>query len=637
MRILFLLIPNLVFSWTVCLDPGHGGSDPGATGLYYYEKDANLHVANWAKSYLEQVPEITNVGMTRSSDIDVSLEDRVNYANTNSFDRFISIHQNAFDGSVQGTETYCYTYGSANSFALRDSTHPELVKAYFYNDRGVKTADYYVLHYTNMPAILGEGSFIDYNGSYNESWRFAYDWYAHRARQGYAYTKGLCKHLNLSAPSFVLYTNYPESVYADSNFTVRDSFYVPSFQANIDLVFEIKSSTSGNILYTERISNISSGTWIKTFGLSPLISLPDSGYDYYVYFLSYIVPTGGNWNNRFTYVSTSLLPTKVKSNPVPDTSFIVYKSFPTIAYADSNIYVQDSFFIAPSQSPADLIFEIKHRENGNILYQERLSSLGSGYWIKTFGLSPEIRLTDSLSNYNVHFLSVLTPPGGGWSNRYTFASTYATPTTVLTNSPSYIIYMNYPLEIFSDSSFSVQESIFIAESQSPADLIFEVKDRTTGNVLSQKRIENLNQGYYTLNFIDTLQDIGSDYSVYFLSVLTPPSGSWENRYRYKSTYTTPTLVKTNQTGIFEIQNNKNYIYSYPNPSDGNITFIYSLEKEYKDLKILIYDITGRMKYKISLEDKNIKNVKLELDNGIYFYSLYSNDNILANNRIVILK
>ncbi len=122
------LLPILILSWTICLDPGHGGSDPGATGTYYDEKDANLDVANAARIYMVQVPTITNVGMTRESDVYVSLEDRVNYANSNNFDRFISIHHNAYNATVQGTETYCYTYGSANSFALRDSTHPELVK-----------------------------------------------------------------------------------------------------------------------------------------------------------------------------------------------------------------------------------------------------------------------------------------------------------------------------------------------------------------------------------------------------------------------------------------------------------------------------------------------------------------------------
>ncbi len=489
-----------------------------------------------------------------------------------------------------------------------------------------------------MPAILGEASFIDYDGAYNESWRFAYDWYAHTGRQAYAYTKGLCKHLGLQSPCYVLHTSYPESVYADSNFTVRDSFYVPTFQANIDLIFEIKSKKTGNILYFERHNNISQGIWIKTFGISPQISLPDSGYDYYVYFVTYIVPSGGNWNNKYTFVSTFKLPTKVKSNPLPDTSFIVYKSFPNVSYADSNIYVQDSFYIAPSQSPADLIFEIKHRENGNILYYERLNSLSSGYWIKTFGISPEIRLTDSLSDYPVYFLSVLTPPGGGWSNRYTYKSTYTTPTTIFTNSPSYIIYTDFPDTVYACSLLSVVESVYIAETQSPADVVFEIKKSSDGTVLSQKRIEGLNAGYYNLCFNDTIQDLGDDFSVYFLSIITPPGGGWETRYRYKSTYNTPTYVKSNLIGIKEPQNSGIFITHYPYISDGNVTFLYSVDENFQDLHITIFDMSGREVKRIKLlPGFNKIECKLELNRGVYFYALASYKKKIARNRLIIVK
>lgn len=425
-----------LFAWTICIDPGHGGSDPGATGTYYTEKEANLDVALKVKWYLQKISSITRIGMTRESDVYVSLEERVNYANSNGFNRFMSIHHNAYNGTVQGTETYCYTSGSANSFAWRDSTHPELVRAFGYNNRGARTADYYVLRYTNMPAILGEASFIDYNGSFNESWRFNYDWYGHTEREAHAYVRGLCKHLGLSIPSFVLHTQYPDSVYSNTNFTVRDSFYVPSFQAPVDVIFEVKTVNGGNVIHQQRVNNISAGTWIKTWGQTSSILLPDSGRDYYVYFLTYVVPAGGNWNNRYDHISTRLLPTKVKSSgspPPSDSSYIVYLSYPTVVYAESNIVVVDSFYVAPNQAPADLIFEIKHRQSGNILYSERVSNIGAGYWRKTFGLNPPITLPDSGYDYQVYFLSVLAPSGGGWSNRYAYASTYSSPTTVHSN------------------------------------------------------------------------------------------------------------------------------------------------------------------------------------------------------------
>ncbi|MDI6851370.1 MAG: N-acetylmuramoyl-L-alanine amidase [bacterium] len=545
-----------LFAWTICLDPGHGGSDPGATGSYYTEKEANLDVALKAKEFMIQVPNVTSVEMTRTSDVDVSLEARVNYANSNSFDRFISIHQNAYDGTVQGTETYCYIYGSSNSFNLRDSTHVELVRAYGYNDRGAKTADYYVLRNTTMPAILGEGSFIDYAGSYNESWRYKYNWYAHVERQAYAYTKGLCKHLGLSYPSFVCHTNYPDSVDANTNFTVRDSIYIPAFQAPADVIFEIKSYSSGTVLYQQRVSNLTSGYWIKTFGSDSTISLPDSGYDYYVYFVTYVVPAGGNWDNRYAYVSTRLLPTKVKSVPTDtsyiDTSHVVYKSYPTEVYADSNFTVQDSFYIAPTQAPADLIFEIKHRGTGNVLYSERVSNISSGYWIKTFGLDPTISLPDSGYDYQVYFLSVLAPPGGGWSNRYAYASTYSTPTTVRTNlsDTSYVVFVSYPDTLIGDSLFTVVCSLYVASSQSPADFILEVKNRNTGEVLASNRQTGVSSGYTVFQINDTVPDQGVDEQIYFNGILTPPDGGWSNRYTDTSTYSNPSILLANSYVLY---------------------------------------------------------------------------------------
>ncbi|MCD4700573.1 MAG: N-acetylmuramoyl-L-alanine amidase, partial [Candidatus Aegiribacteria sp.] len=134
---MFLPIPLLLFvqmilPWSVCLDPGHGGSDSGAIGIYYTEKEANLDVAYLARSYLEQLPECETVSMTRLADEYISLVDRVEYANSGGYDRFISIHHNAFNGSVQGTETYCDTDGSPESFAFRDITHPYIVDAFGY-------------------------------------------------------------------------------------------------------------------------------------------------------------------------------------------------------------------------------------------------------------------------------------------------------------------------------------------------------------------------------------------------------------------------------------------------------------------------------------------------------------------------
>ncbi|MGB9823845.1 MAG: N-acetylmuramoyl-L-alanine amidase [Candidatus Hydrothermia bacterium] len=531
----------------ICLDPGHGGSDPGATGSYYTEKNANLDVALWAKEFMLRNPSISQVLMTRTSDVDVSLQDRVNYANSNYVDRFISVHQNSYNGTVQGTETYCYTYGSSASFNMRDSTHPYLVRAYGYPNRGAKTANFYVLVYTNMPAILGEGSFIDYSGTYNESWRFAYDWYAHRGRQGLAYAQGLSAHLNLPKPTFVLHTSYPETTITSGvTFQVRDSFYISSYDAPCDLVFEVKNYSTGSVIYTQRVNGLSSGYNIRTFNLS----LPSSSSNYQVYFLSYIVPQGGNWGNKITHVSTSLLPTNVFSSS-RDTSYIFYKNYPSEVYANTNFTVQDSFYIEPTQSPADLVFEIKSRASGTVLYSERVSNISSGYWIKTFGLQPTISLPDSGYDYQVYFLSILTPPGGGWSNRYTYASTYSNPTWVRTNvTPQnlYIAFTSYPEELYPDIRVYVSDTFFVQGVSLPLDHVLEIRDYSTDTVIYRGRthISSEGGGTYTFGTSEniSLPELGYTYYVYFLGYIVEPNGDFSSALVHCSSRALPTVVNT---------------------------------------------------------------------------------------------
>ncbi len=91
----------------------------------------------------------------------MSLSARCNIANNNGCNRFVSTHCNAWtSSSANGTETYCYYYGSSNSYDLRNKVNPELVSHMVTYNRGVKTASFYVLVYTSMPAILGEVAFI---------------------------------------------------------------------------------------------------------------------------------------------------------------------------------------------------------------------------------------------------------------------------------------------------------------------------------------------------------------------------------------------------------------------------------------------------------------------------------------------
>ncbi|MGB9561990.1 MAG: N-acetylmuramoyl-L-alanine amidase, partial [bacterium] len=154
--IIFFLVSS-GFSVSVCIDPGHGGTDAGALGEYIQEKDANLMVALSCRDYLRNYTAVT-VGLTRETDITLSLAERTEYANSRGFNWFISIHHNAYNGQVQGTETFRHTTQSETSWAgqLQSAVHPWLIWAFGYTDRGKKQADFYVLRNTVMPAILGE-------------------------------------------------------------------------------------------------------------------------------------------------------------------------------------------------------------------------------------------------------------------------------------------------------------------------------------------------------------------------------------------------------------------------------------------------------------------------------------------------
>ncbi len=198
--IIALALASSLSAVDVILDPGHGGTDAGASGPSYLEKNANLDVAFQAKSYLEAAS--VTVGMTRSTDMTLSLADRCAIANSGGWERFMSMHENAYNTAVQGTETYCYGSGSSNSFDMRNKVHPELIWAHGYDDRGTKTANYYVLVNTTMPAILGEGTFIDYTAGWDESWRYLTNWNDHKGRQGFAYAKGFCVHRGITPPTY---------------------------------------------------------------------------------------------------------------------------------------------------------------------------------------------------------------------------------------------------------------------------------------------------------------------------------------------------------------------------------------------------------------------------------------------------
>lgn len=81
--------------FTVILDPGHGGKDPGTIGISkVYEKNINLSIALKIRNYLQNKYDDIQVVMTRDTDEFIELKDRGQIANESEGDLFVSIHCN---------------------------------------------------------------------------------------------------------------------------------------------------------------------------------------------------------------------------------------------------------------------------------------------------------------------------------------------------------------------------------------------------------------------------------------------------------------------------------------------------------------------------------------------------------------
>lgn len=151
----------------ICIDPGHGGTDPGAVGGGQTEAanvlDTGLRLRTWFNTDTQDTAGGGSwvIQMIRTSDVTVSLSGRTTFANNNAANRFLSIHNNAATAtSASGIETFCWGSGSATSFDLRNKIQEEAILAWPLPNRGGKTANFFVLVNTNMPAELHEMGFI---------------------------------------------------------------------------------------------------------------------------------------------------------------------------------------------------------------------------------------------------------------------------------------------------------------------------------------------------------------------------------------------------------------------------------------------------------------------------------------------
>lgn len=147
----------------IAIDPGHGGKDPGAVGNGYREKDIVLNVGLYLRDYLKNAD--IEVVMTRSTDVFLSLDERVSVAVNGGADTFVSLHMNAASSSsADGTETYYSTAGSAervqSSKKLTEFIQKRLLQKLGTTNRGERTAAFRVIHKNSLPSVLVELGFI---------------------------------------------------------------------------------------------------------------------------------------------------------------------------------------------------------------------------------------------------------------------------------------------------------------------------------------------------------------------------------------------------------------------------------------------------------------------------------------------
>lgn len=208
---LFLTLPVVQArekTFTVVIDAGHGGKDPGARGTVINEKVINLSVALKLGEKILANHDDVKVIYTRKTDRFIELDERANIANRNKADLFISIHTNSVKkgSTVRGTETY--TLGLARTdenlaVAMRENSaillednylqkyegfDPNSSESYIIfefmqnkhmeqsislaseiqkcftsanrGDRGVRQAGFLVLRKTSMPSVLVELGYI---------------------------------------------------------------------------------------------------------------------------------------------------------------------------------------------------------------------------------------------------------------------------------------------------------------------------------------------------------------------------------------------------------------------------------------------------------------------------------------------
>lgn len=251
---------------TICLDPGHGGSDSGANAFGAKESDLTLKIAQYCKEELSKYD--VNVVMTRTTDTRLSeeaamdLKNRVEVAKKAGASYFISIHINsAANSAAKGAEVYYpNTSGnknlSSNGQALAKAIQSQLAALGLY-DRGIKIRnytdgttsydptssdkDYYgVIRYAkeaNITGLIVEHCFI----SNKEEFDKYLGSNAKLQQLGVADARGIVSALGLQAKNADI-----DALAAENRNVLADGTYTISTLLNSNYVLDVKDGSTSN-------------------------------------------------------------------------------------------------------------------------------------------------------------------------------------------------------------------------------------------------------------------------------------------------------------------------------------------------------------------------------------------------------
>lgn len=151
--------------FVVCIDPGHGGSDPGTNDSGRFEKDDVLALSLAVRDILEENG--VKVLMTRTKDVNVSLEERTDLANRRGATVLVSIHRNG--GGGRGVEVWVNGQPTSRERKLGGGILNNIVAAGVSNNRGLRFGsstsqdeDYWMNRESKMDSCLVELGFMDH-------------------------------------------------------------------------------------------------------------------------------------------------------------------------------------------------------------------------------------------------------------------------------------------------------------------------------------------------------------------------------------------------------------------------------------------------------------------------------------------